>query len=344
MSLAHDWTKELPEEAETAAKFAAILSSRRFDAKNPPPTAQPIYEINGECICTPGNITAVSAHIKSGKSAFVGAYIAASFGLDGDTLGIDSANPHEHALIHFDTEQSPADHHNLIRIALSRVNQEEAPAWLRSYRIADVPLAERFPLLEYELERAKKAHVGIHSVLLDGSADYVKDLNNGEESFGAVERLHRLAVQHATAIICAIHINPGSENGKTRGHFGSQLARKAESNLRLSKENEVVTAYTESSRHAFISKKDGPRFKWDSLAGMHMSCETERGEKTTATAVRLKCIAEEVFENTQRYSEAIARTMKVAKVKVRQAENLFSEIHRAGLITKNLLGLWELIK
>ena len=77
---------------------------------------------------------------------------------------------------------------------------------------------------------------------------------------------------------------------------------------------------------------------------MHMSCETERGEKTTATAVRLKCIAEEVFENTQRYSEAIARTMKVAKVKVRQAENLFSEIHKAGLITKNLLGLWELIK
>ena len=117
------------------------------------------------------------------------------------------------------------------------MNQEEAPAWLRSYRIADVPLAERFPLLEYELERAKKAHVGIHSVLLDGSADYVKDLNNGEESFGAVERLHRLAVRHATAIICAIHINPGSENGKTRGHFGSQLARKAESNLRLLKEN-----------------------------------------------------------------------------------------------------------
>jgi hypothetical protein len=150
MSLAHDWTEDLPQEAETAAKFAAILSSRIFDAKNPRPPAQPIYEINGQCICTPGNITAVSAHIKSGKSAFVGALIAASFGLDGDTLSVDSANPHELALIHFDTEQSPADHHNLIRIALSRVNQEEAPPWLRSYRIADVPLVERFALLEYE--------------------------------------------------------------------------------------------------------------------------------------------------------------------------------------------------
>ena len=73
-----------------------------------------------------------------------------------------------------------------------------------------------------------------------------------------------------------------------------------------------------------------------------MSCETERGEKTTATAVRLKCIAEEVFENTQRYSEAITRIMKIAKVKERQAESLFSEIHKAGLDPKNLIKLWEL--
>jgi hypothetical protein len=34
-TLAKDWTKPLPEEAEAAAKFEATLSSRRFDAKNP---------------------------------------------------------------------------------------------------------------------------------------------------------------------------------------------------------------------------------------------------------------------------------------------------------------------
>jgi hypothetical protein len=181
-------------------------------------------------------------------------------------------------------------------------------------------------------------------VLLDGSADYVKDLNNGEESFGAVERLHRLAVQYATAIICVIHINPGSENGKTRGHFGSQLARKAESNLRLLKKNEVVTAYTESSRHAFISEKDGPRFKWDFTEQMHMSCGTKCDEKSATDAVRLRCIAEEVFEKPQRYSEAITGIMKVAKVKKRQAETTFSEIHKAGRITINLMKQWELTR
>jgi DnaB-like helicase N terminal domain len=139
-------------ESSRAISVAAILSSRRFDSMNPPQAARPIYEINRQSICTPGNITAISSHIKSGKSAFIGACIAASFGLDGDTLGIDSANLNEHAVIHFDCEQCPADHHALIATALSRVGIEGAPEWLRSYRILDLPTSQRFDLLEHERE------------------------------------------------------------------------------------------------------------------------------------------------------------------------------------------------
>jgi hypothetical protein len=333
-------------EASRASSLDSILSSRRFDSKNPPELARPIYEINRQSICTPGNITAISARLKHGKSAFVGGCIAASFGLDGDTLGVDSANPHGHALIHFDCEQSPADHHALIVTALSRVGMTHQPEWLRSYRILDVPTAQRFDLLEHELREGKRARGGIHSALLDGVADYVKDPNDPEEAFAAVERLHGLAVQYSTTILCVIHVNPG-ENGtnKTRGHLGSQLARKAESNIELSKDDdEITTVYTSSSRHAFISKQDGPRFKWDSLAEMHASCGSGRGEKITAAAVRLECIADEVFEDALRYSEAITRIMKAAKVKERQAETLFSDINKAKLIRKNLVGMWELIK
>ena len=50
------------------------------------------------------------------------------------------------------------------------------------------------------------------------------------------------------------------------------------------------------------------------------------------------------FDEPQRYSEAITGIMKVAKVKERQAETTFSEIHKAGLITKNLIRQWELTR
>ena len=77
---------------------------------------------------------------------------------------------------------------------------------------------------------------------------------------------------------------------------------------------------------------------------MHVSCGTKRDETSAADAVRLRCIAEEVFEKPQRYSEAITRIMKVAKVKERQAETTFSHIHKSGLITQNLMKQWELIR
>jgi len=86
----------------------------------------------------------------------MGAFLASTFGLDGDTLSIDSANPHKHAVIAFDTEQSPADHHDLVATALSRVNQTEAPGWLHSYRLTDVPTSQRFDLLEHVLRTSNK--------------------------------------------------------------------------------------------------------------------------------------------------------------------------------------------
>jgi hypothetical protein len=51
------------------------------------------------------------------------------------------------------------------------------------------------------------------------------------------------------------------------------------------------------------------------VTGFLVLFATEREEKSTAAAVRLECIAEEVFEKAQRYSEALTRIMKVAKVK-----------------------------
>ena len=121
-----------------------------------------------------------------------------------------------------------------------------------------------------------------------------------------MERLHRLAVQYLTTILCVIHVNPGSENGKTRGHLGSQLARKAESNIELSKDaGEVTTVYTSSSRHAFISKQDGPRFKWDSLAAMHVSCVPETKERNEATRGVLSDLVNEIF-NIPDYNGGLA--------------------------------------
>jgi hypothetical protein len=63
--------------------FEAIIRARSFDFENPPPPVYAIYKLAGHSMCTPGNLTAIMAHIKTGKSALIGAFIASSFGREG---------------------------------------------------------------------------------------------------------------------------------------------------------------------------------------------------------------------------------------------------------------------
>ena len=329
-------------EASHTINLDAILTVRSFDSKNPPAPARAIYEMNRHKVCTPGNLTAICAKAKVGKSALVGGFIAAAFGMDGDTLGIDSVNLDHHAVIHFDTEQSPADHHLLVATALFRVRLMEHPAWLKSYRVADIAMKQRFDLLEHALRQARKDHGGVHSVILDGVADFISDPNDPAEAFSAVERLHRLAVTHDTAIISVLHINPGSETNKTRGHLGSQLERKAETNLTLKKDDGgISTVFSTVSRHAHIPEQDGPRFKWDETAMMHVSCSSSRAETAQENNSRLRSIVGDVFaDGGLKYTAAIAAVAKGAGVGTKRAEALFSDMKKASLIAQDSTGYW----
>jgi hypothetical protein len=85
--------------------------------------------------------------------------------------------------------------------------------------------------------------------------------------------------------------------GKTRGHLGSQLERKAESNLRLSKEGETITVYAERARHAHVTKENGPRFQWSHEEGMHVSVEPAAVTKASTKQQELAAFAAEVFRD-----------------------------------------------
>jgi hypothetical protein len=110
-------------------------------------------------------------------------------------------------------------------------------------------------------------------VLVDGVADLVVDVNDAGESNTYTAHLHQTAIEHDCAVVCVIHTNPSSE--KTRGHLGSQLERKSETNLRLEKSGEITVVFSDKNRRAPIQKENGPRFVWSDEAGMHVSTEAE---------------------------------------------------------------------
>lgn len=264
-----------PEPENAPLDFRAILAAHKFDLNNPPPPYQPVYVIDNQGVGSAGNITGIQAPPKMGKSAAVGAFVAAAIQPGTPHLGI-TCNLTEGQILHFDCEQSKPDHHDHVVKALRRAGHEHAtPEWLHSYWFTPIAIEVRRETFFAEMEFAY-ARGPIRAVFLDGGADILNDTNDQKESNALVTRLHQAAIKYSTVIFVIIHENPGiNETGKTRGHFGSQIQRKAETNLRIHKDPDgTMTIYTESSRHCHIPKEHGARFAYDVAQGMFLAIES----------------------------------------------------------------------
>ena len=285
-------------DVERIMRLTGMLDAVRFDINNPPPDAPPVFKLGSATIATAGNLVAIQAQAKAGTTAQIGAMLAATMKPAGDCLNVWSENPQAHAVLHFDTEQSRADHHRVIKRALGRAGRAEPPPWLRSFCLTGMTLKDRNAAMRFEIERASAECGGIHSVFLDGLADFAVNPNDPPEAFALIDEVHQLAIKHATVIVCVLHENPGENiSGKTRGHLGSQLERKAETNLRLSKDAEGITVvYAERARHTHIPKGKGPCFAWSDEAKMHVTTETKAQTRNDAKHVVLRELSERIFK------------------------------------------------
>ena len=271
------------EQFDSGASIEDRLADRTAEIENEPPEEPVILSLAGRDVLHAGNVGVVVAPIKSGKSAFVGSTIAAAVGgSDCDLLGISPIDAGGRAVIHLDTEQSRKQHWQLLKRAARRAGVDTLPPSIMSYCLTGWEPADLWAALETTLRRADREHGGTHAVILDGVADFVRDPNEIEPSFAAVRRLTRLAESYRCGIVCILHHNPGSE--KSRGHLGSQIERKAEMILQLSKDaDEVVSLMAPNNRGASIPKKEAIRFRYDPEHGMHRLLPSE-GERRRAKA------------------------------------------------------------
>jgi KaiC/GvpD/RAD55 family RecA-like ATPase len=324
------------------------LKARRFDLLNPPPIAVPRLYLGGQGICTAGNLALITGQAKTGKSAIIGATLASL--LDGkEHLGIRSGKA-DGAVIHFDTEQSRHDHHQLIKRAMHRARVSTAPDSLRSYSLADVPTPERRALLAAEMAEAKSEHGKIALVVVDGVADLCVDPNDPAEAFGLVEELHRMAIKYDCPILTILHLNPGTLTSKSRGHLGSQLERKVEAVVQLEKDSDGnVTAWLHPARHGFLTKEQGPRFGWDEEAGMFMPImgtrkEAKQSAKAEQEREELVRIAELVKRNGPRKATQFIQDIEgLQNISNSTAERRFAKMKATSIIHQNLNGEWEMV-
>ncbi|MBC7369121.1 MAG: AAA family ATPase [Undibacterium sp.] len=341
IAFAPQWLATLPGPA-TKAQLVARLDARRFNHAAPPVEPAPRFSIAGRSVCTPGNLTNIIAQAKAGKTAVIAAAIAAVICAEQgdtsrDTLGITATAPGAKRVLHFDTEQSPFDHDQLVRRALRRSGATDFPLWLDSYGLAGFSASELRASLILKMKQAK-AQGGLFAVIIDGTADLVNDVNDPKECNAFVAELHALAIEHDCPILNVVHENPGQDGGKIRGHLGSQLERKAESNLRLKKTDEITVIFSEKMRKAPILEIDGPRIRWSDEAGMHVSCETVGKTRDDAKREALRDRAESLFH------EAKKDSLTWKEFTQETTERTLREMLNYGVVQKMFGGTYKLAK
>ena len=302
------------------------------------------YSINGITIATAGNIETISGPAKSGKTSLKSGLIASTYAApDADCLRCGSSNPNKFAVVDIDSEQSLYDHQEQNKLTSRRAGRP-LPPWVKSYCLTGFSADEIRQAIPLLLERNKREFGGIHSLILDGGADALHDVNDPSESNSLIAEHHALAIKYACPIITVIHENPGENNRKMRGHYGSQAERKAETNLRVEKDDDgICTVWAEKTRHRPIPKKTGPRFAWDSEAGMHISLESEADAKVDAEFDELASLFKSAFASRPAMSHFDLQ-VTVKKTVTVSDSTAIRKIKRAvtlGIIKKTFAGLYE---
>ena len=339
--------REMQRALFAARQFAGGLTADEFDFYNKPEELEPTLKF-GECtICTPGNISNIQGPPKTAKSAVVGAIIAAAIRERWkpnfqDTLGFEVEIHSPSAVVHIDTEQSINDHDALVRRSYKRAGRMVPAPWFRSYCLTGQEPGTCWDFLESTLDEIVKQYSGITLIIIDGIADFCRDPNDADECFELVRKLQRLAIDYHCVILTVIHENPGSDTGKTRGHLGSQLERKAETSLRLAKQLKtgVFEMWTERSRHCFIPKSAGWRFVWCEQKKMHVSLwNTDEGADSAETDKKAKYANEirKVCENDAllSYTKLVSKITTKIGLGESTAKARIREYLSMGLITKD---------
>lgn len=225
------------------------------------PEVKPIISIDGSCVCSVGNISAICGEAKSRKTFLASALVASAMAYDVTWLNnFKSVDKNSDLVVLWvDTEQG--ERH--VRKVIQRMSQMTGAAHggVPEPRLITLALRELAP--KERKQRLYDALFTMHYdlVVIDGIADLQRNTNDLEESDALVTELMAISTIAQTHILCVLHTNPGSD--KARGHLGSSLQRKSESVLFVHRVGDVSVVEPQFCRNepferfAFTIDDDG---------------------------------------------------------------------------------------
>lgn len=275
-----------------------------------------------------GDLSVITGQPKSRKTFLVTAICSAFLSPEG-YLGLTPITKGKLLLI--DTEQSKPFVLSVIKRIYRILNwdyEETHEDEISVMTLRELTASERLQALENAIIKFKPK-----LVVIDGFADLLDDTNSLEESTKKVSLLMRFSSQNNCHICSVVHTNPNSE--KMRGHTGSELQRKAESVLLVTKSDEVTTVSPQFCRNLEFSKFS---FRIDG-SGLPVACDyTPSPEDNT------RILFEAIFlvSSSFKYADLKNEVMRRLNIKSTAAENRIRKGLEAAIIDKDTNSIYTL--
>lgn len=178
-----------------------------------------------------GDIQAVKAKSKNGKSFLCAVFIASILGCE--LFGLRNKEKNLKAL-YIDTEQNQRNTAKLVQRVHTLlgwptdVNNEAFAA----YSLRKMQVRDRLSYIHKAMARHKPDFV-----VIDGIADLIDNFNDIEQSISLINALMRLSAESDCALLCVLHTNKAKEDNGMKGHLGTMLLQKASDIFEVKKEN-----------------------------------------------------------------------------------------------------------
>lgn len=186
-----------------------------------------------------GEFISIMGKTGVGKSIFLEALIGAS--IRGE-LGIIETNGVKN-ILHIDTEQSKNQwiyaNYRIQKYAGMEIPDTYTSLSLKGYRnLTKLQITDQI-IKEYE---------NLDLIVIDGAADFMKNINNEEASVDILDTIQIWADTKQAGIVCVVHETKGKEHTFMKGHLGSYLDQKGTSTIRVHKEIDSSELFIEPTK------------------------------------------------------------------------------------------------
>lgn len=185
-----------------------------------------------------GDLHFIKSQPGNGKTQACSLLAVAALG-GGDVFGLMGQEADAY-VYYFDTEMAPPNtvaFEDRVRAMLGKARRAEAAERFTAINFVKSTMDDgtlitaklRWEIVEIWMKYHERQHAAAPAlIILDGVAQFFDDINDQVESCTFYNHLASFCATHRATVLCVLHENQGSLNGKMRGHAGSiglQMAR-----------------------------------------------------------------------------------------------------------------------